>query len=203
MLTTLLITGFGPFPGAPSNPSGPLALWLARRRRPTLAGTRRIAHVFCTSYAAVERELPELVARHRPAAVLMFGLAARTRRLRIETRARNAVSMVFSDAERRKPAARTLAANGPTLLPARAPCASLWQSARATGVPAALSHDAGRYLCNALFWRALETAARQGGPRVVAFVHVPRLRRNLTLADLTRAGEAILLGVLAAARRQR
>jgi pyroglutamyl-peptidase len=159
--------------------------------------------VFRTSYAAVERELPELIARHRPDAILMFGLAARTRHLRIETRARNAVSLVFADAERRKPAARVLTVYGPTFLPARAPCASLLQAAHAAGVPAALSHDAGRYLCNALFWRALEAAARHGGPRVAAFVHVPRLRRNLTLDDLTRAGEAILLSVLAAARRQR
>jgi pyroglutamyl-peptidase len=203
MPTTLLITGFGAFPGAPSNPSGPLALRLAHRRRPAFADTRRIAHVFRTSYAAVERELPELVARHRPDAILMFGLATRTSHLRIETRARNVVSMVFADAERRKPAARTLAANGPTLLQVRAPGASVLQAARATGVPAALSHDAGRYLCNALFWRALEAAARHGGPPVVVFVHVPRLRRNLTLANLTRAGEAILLTVLSAARRQR
>jgi pyroglutamyl-peptidase len=64
-----------------------------------------------------------------------------------------------------------------------------------------LSRDAGRYLCNVLFWRALEAAIQRGGPRVVAFVHVPRLRPGLTIADLTRAGEAILLAVLAAARR--
>lgn len=203
MPATLLITGFGPFPGAPSNPSGPLALRLARLRRPALADTRRVAHVFRTSYAAVERELPVLVARHRPDAILMFGLSARTRHLRVETRARNAISVVFADAERHKPAARTLAANGPALRPARAPCAILLQAVRAAGAPAALSHDAGRYLCNALFWRALEAAAQEGGPRVAAFVHVPRLRRDLTLADLTRAGEAILLSILATARQPR
>ncbi len=203
MPTTLLITGFGPFPGAPLNPSGPLALRLARRRRPAFADTWRIAHVFRTSHVAVERELPELVARHRPDAVLMFGLAARTRHLRIETRARNAISPLFADADRCKPAARTLSAHALATMPVRAPWSRLLQAARAAGVPAALSHDAGRYLCNALFWRALETATRQGGPRVVAFVHVPRLRRDITPADLARAGEAILLSVLAAARRQR
>jgi pyroglutamyl-peptidase len=201
MPTTILITGFGPFPGAPFNPTWPLALRLARRRRPALAETRRVSHVFRTSYAAIAREFPALIARHRPAVILMFGLATRTRHLRIETRARNAVSLLFADADRRKPTARTLTPNGPALLPARAPYASLLQSARTARVPAALSHDAGRYLCNALFWRALEAAIQRGGPRVVAFVHVPRLRPGLTIADLTRAGEAILLAVLAAARR--
>ena len=53
-MTTVLITGFGRFPGAPFNPSGPLALALAKRRRPAFADVRRAVHVFQTSYAAVD-----------------------------------------------------------------------------------------------------------------------------------------------------
>ena len=34
MAITILITGFGPFPGAPFNPTEPLAQELARRRHP-------------------------------------------------------------------------------------------------------------------------------------------------------------------------
>jgi pyroglutamyl-peptidase len=80
-------------------------------------------------------------------------------------------------------------------------------AARASGVSAALSHDAGSYLCNYLCWRAAE-AGRGGGPRVIAFVHVPQVRRAqvrsrwpaLTLDDLTAAGEAIVRAALATAR---
>src|SRR5439155_124049 len=75
---TILLTGFGPFPGAPFNPTDALVRALAHVRHPRLAGTRRIAHVFATRYDTVDRELPALIARERPAAVLMFGLAART-----------------------------------------------------------------------------------------------------------------------------
>jgi pyroglutamyl-peptidase len=203
MSVTLLITGFGPFPGAPTNPTGPLALRLAHRRRPAFGDARRVAHVFRTSYAAVERELPALLAHHKPDAILMLGLAARTRHLRIETRARNTVSTVIPDADGRRPILPALSANARTSMPARAPTARLWQSARAAGVPARLSSDAGRYLCNALFWHALDAAARAGEPKVAAFVHVPQLRPDLTLARLTRAGEAILLGILAATRQPR
>ena len=38
----VLITGFGPFPGAPFNPSAALAKALACRRRPALAGIERV-----------------------------------------------------------------------------------------------------------------------------------------------------------------
>ena len=42
MTFTILLTGFGPFPGAPFNPTGPLVEHLARRRHPALAGVRRV-----------------------------------------------------------------------------------------------------------------------------------------------------------------
>ena len=44
------------------------------------AGTG-VAHVFRVTYEAVDRELPDLLARVKPDALLMFGLAGRTRRL--------------------------------------------------------------------------------------------------------------------------
>jgi pyroglutamyl-peptidase len=79
---------------------------------------------------------------------------------------------------------------------------ALLRAARMSGAPAALSQDAGRYVCNALFWRALE-ASRRGGPMLIAFVHVPRLRPGFGFTKLARAGEAILAEILAAARRPR
>ena len=72
MTATILITGFGPFPGAPYNPTQPLVRRLVRRRHPAFAGVRRIAHVFPVSYEAVDRELPALIAAkfHLDATVL-------------------------------------------------------------------------------------------------------------------------------------
>jgi pyroglutamyl-peptidase len=196
-VVTVLITGFGPFPGAPVNPSGPLAHALAQLRRPAFAGVTRIAHVFETSYAAVDRDLPKLLARHRPDIVLMFGLAARTPFIRIETRARNAVSVLFPDASGRIRGGGEIAPGGPDALPGRAPLTTLLAAARATRIPAHLSRDAGAYLCNYLYWRAL-AASRSG--TLAQFVHIPP-QRAIRHAALVRAGEAILLALLAARRR--
>jgi len=214
MPLTVLLTGFGPFPGAPANPTGALVEALARRRHPALAGVRRIAHVFTTSYAVVDRELPALIARERPDALVMFGLAARTKHIRIETRARNAISCVIPDAAGQRPRLAMIAPGAPANLPLRAPGQRLVAAARAVGLPAALSRDAGRYLCNYLCWRASEIAGTEGGPRIAAFVHVPKPRRadrmrtsarrkRFTSHDLLRAGEAIVVAALAAARASR
>jgi len=207
MTATILITGFGPFPGAAFNPTEPLAVELARRRHPAFANVRRVAHVFCVSYEAVDRDLPALIAREKPHAFVMFGLAGRTKHVRIETRARNVLTRLVPDADGQIPAAATIVPGAPVALSLRAPTHRLLMAARATGVPAALSHDAGSYLCNYLCWRAAE-AGRSGGPRLIAFVHVPQVRRAqvrsrwpaLTLDDLTQAGEAIVRVALAAAR---
>jgi pyroglutamyl-peptidase len=208
MTITVLLTGFGPFPGAPFNPTGPLVQTLARGHPRATAG-RRVAHVFRTSYASVDRELPERLHAVKPDALVMFGLASRSRRLRIETRAHNACSQSTPDADGRLPPAATIVAGGPDCLPLHAPARQLAAAARAAGMPAVTSRDAGRYLCNYLCWRASEAAARPGGPRIVAFVHVPPVGHertfpdtphpSFTMDDLVRAGEAIVCAALAAA----
>jgi pyroglutamyl-peptidase len=219
--TTILLTGFGPFPGAPFNPTGPLVTALARGRCPDLRGSRRVAHVFSTSYAAVDRELPGLLVRERPDVLLMFGLAPGARHISIETRACNALSGVVPDASGHLPAAGTIAAGAGATLALRLPAQRLVAAMRATGMAAALSRDAGSYLCNYLCWRAGEAAERKGGPRLTAFVHVPnvhatrvhlptahrlyrqRARPPSTFDDLIRAGEAIMRAVLSAAHTRR
>lgn len=211
MPCTILITGFGPFPTAPVNPTAQLVARLARTRRPALADTRLLAHVFTTSYRAVDSEFPRLLAAHAPDAILMFGLAARRRGLTIETRARNAISVLLADSGGSLAARRAILPGAPSARPFAPWVRKLVHAVGAQGLPARLSHDAGRYVCNYLCWQALDAAARQDGP-LVAFVHVPQLRRRgrplrssprQTLGEtaLLRAGEALLLAVAATARR--
>ncbi|MEJ2624861.1 MAG: pyroglutamyl-peptidase I [Pseudolabrys sp.] len=209
-MTTLLVTGFGPFPGAPFNPTTPLVKRLARLRRPGLATVRIVGHVFPTSFSAVERELPALIAKYKPDAILMFGLAGRAKRVRIETRARNALALL-PDVEGATVHRTKIAPGGPAALVMPAPAMRLLNAAHAARVPAVLSRDAGRYLCNYLSWRAAEAVTVKGGPRLAAFVHVPpvpRIQRpprpdkpHISQNDLARAGTALLMALGAAARR--
>jgi pyroglutamyl-peptidase len=134
MAATILVTGFGPFPGAPFNPTGPLVERLARLRRLALANEKFVLHIFPTSYAAVDRDLAKLIERHKPDALLMFGLAPRARTLRIETRARNTVSLL-PDAGGIALRRLTIAAGDPAALAMPAPARRLLAAVRAAGVP--------------------------------------------------------------------
>jgi len=142
---------------------------------------------------------------------LMFGLASRTPYVRVETRARNAVTALWPDADHARLRRRSITGDVDAL--AFGPhTARLLRAVIRTGIDARASRDAGSYLCNYLSWRAIEAARRKIGPRLVAFVHVPRLARGrsfrgkgtphrITLEELVDAGEAMLLEMMKLARQ--
>jgi pyroglutamyl-peptidase len=199
----ILITGFGPFPGAPFNPTEPLVARLLRLRRPAFDDVELTGHVFPVTYRDVDRELPQLLAKHRPQALLMFGLASRTPYVRIETRARNAVTTLWPDADHALIRKGSIS-GGADATRFGPHTAKLLRATVATGIDARASRDAGSYLCNYLSWRAIEATHGSDGPRLAAFVHVPLIARDgasqrkgaiprITLDQLVDAGEAVLL----------
>jgi pyroglutamyl-peptidase len=205
----VLVTGFGPFLGAPSNPTQQLVARLARLRRPATAALRLVTHILPTSYAAVDQQLPALIDKHQPDAIVMFGLAGRSKAIRIETLARNRIARVYPDIDRRIPQA-TRIVPGEGTRRGRAPFVRLAAAVRASGLPARLSRDAGTYLCNYGYWSALERRSRAVTPRLVVFVHVPNMRRRWrpsarlkspSLDQLLRAAQSIVIAAASSVQR--
>jgi len=206
----VLLAGFGRFPGAPFNPSAALVRTLARRQRPALADLSRSVHVFATEYAAVDGDLPKLFAA-KPDIVLIFGLAGRRRQICIETHARNAMSPLFPDVGGYRPPNAVIETGGPGARFGRAPFFRLIGAMRANKVPVRLSRDAGRYLCNYAYWRALQQAP-EGRP-LVQFVHIPAVapgrwsRRRLkghrspSFVQIVAAAERLLVALIAISKR--
>jgi pyroglutamyl-peptidase len=206
----VLITGFGPFPGAPFNPTQQLVARLAKLRRPAFDGVERASHIFNVTYGDVDRDLPRLLAEHRPDVLLMFGLAARTPHVRIETRARNAITTIWPDAGHTRIGLGKIAAGGTDALTFGPHTARLLRAALQTSVLAKSSRDAGRYLCNYLCWRAIEASMALSQPPLTAFIHVPLVPRGtvsrrkgvtrVSFEQLVDAGEAILFEMIRTAR---
>jgi pyroglutamyl-peptidase len=206
----VLITGFGGFPGARFNPTGRLVKKLARIRRPAFAKARIVTHVFSAHYAAVDRELPALIRQHRPDVILMLGLAARSKNLRVEIRARNALSILSADAQGFTPRHGAIRVGAPGDRRASTSSARVLAAARRFGVRTKLSRDAGGYVCNYLYWRALEYAERMSKPPLVQFVHVPQIQdggsrtqsaNRPSFAKLATALQALLAELISQARR--
>ncbi|GJE57817.1 MULTISPECIES: pyroglutamyl-peptidase I family protein [Methylobacterium] len=200
----LLVTGFGPFPGVPINPSATLARRIAaspRLRR--VMGTAPELLILTTSYSALSTELEPALAE-QPDAVLMIGIARRARCIRIEGRAVNRASRLFPDASGKVARQLTLDLDGPHERRS-AIAAQLRIPLRRVGAIA--SRDAGRYLCNASYYRVLS----EGCPAI--FLHIPplpdlsrrsgshRIRRRRPLDAWTDAIVESALVLLVRARR--
>ena len=89
----ILLTGFGPFPGAPENVSKWLVEALADTIPPSRLGCGLHGAVLPTEWVEVSRRGPDLLDRHKPRLVLHFGLNRRARGFRIEQFAHNRIEV--------------------------------------------------------------------------------------------------------------
>lgn len=167
----ILITGFGPFPRVRINPTTALARAVAMRLK--RAGLDARALIVETSYGSGLPALQAHLAATRPKAVLMLGLAARARFVRVELFARGHASPLHPDTTGATPRPAVV---GRSALPVRTtghPGEAL-AALRRRGIRSRLSASAGRYLCDACYAAALD--GRPAADTPALFVHVPWLR---------------------------
>ena len=197
-LPRLLLTGFGPFPGAPRNPTAEVVARIAAWGTGGRFGFEIVPHVFPTTWAAIDR-LGDLVAATRADVVLHLGLKRRARAIVVETCGRNRATVASVDAAGQAPPGVMLDADGPPRRAATLPVRRMAERIAGLGLAVEMSDDAGGYLCNGLLWRSLALA--EGRP--TGFLHLPPTRDltgperapSFTLDDLTRAVSAVI-GVL-------
>ena len=141
----------------------------------------------------------------------MFGLATRTPWCRIETRARNAVTQLWPDADHAAVVSRTIDPTAPATRRFGPHTQHLLQAAKATGIDVRSSINAGAYLCNYLSWRAIEAAECRPRSLLAAFIHVPKVPRDarsgkpeaISFEQLVDAGEVMLAALIQRARAAR
>jgi pyroglutamyl-peptidase len=188
----VLITGFGPFPGVPDNPSSWLAEALAAGAAPQ-ADAELHARVLPTEWQAVTF-MPDLYAALQPTLMIHFGVCQRAKELRIERFAHNRAAL-RADARGALPPGPTIRPEGHARFDTELPAAKLAAHLAACGLPATPSRSAGGYLCNYLYYHSLDWTERNGS--LALFVHIPPVE-NFGEAALLRAGREILRFTLAA-----
>lgn len=166
----LLVTGFGPFPGAPVNPTEKLVGRLADEAAEAFGASAFHAAVLRTEYRWSQEELERLASNFAPDVVVHFGLSERIATIHLECLGRNRVDASKPDACGFRPSSDLLAADGPATLSSTFPAEAILSALTQAGFAAALSDHAGAYVCNATLYRSLRIAPPT---RRVGFVHVP------------------------------
>jgi pyroglutamyl-peptidase len=161
----ILLTGFEVFGGHSANPSGKLALRLDGE----WIGPARVAgRVLPVSIAKLDEALDRAIAETKPVAIVAMGLAERESVVRLETTAYNELDFRIADNDgkkRRGPIDKA----GPEIRAATLPAKAIVKSLLDAGIPARLSDDPGRFLCNAALYGLLGRAERLP----CGFVHLP------------------------------
>jgi pyroglutamyl-peptidase len=140
----------------------------------------------------------------QPHVMIHFGVSEQAKNFRIEWSAHNRAAP-RPDARGALPASPVISAAGPDRLDTALPAAALARHLKTSGVAAVTSHSAGHYLCNFLYYHALDWAGRQPAPCHVLFVHIPPLSgRDGAFGEerLLHGAEEILRFVLAFASGQ-
>jgi pyroglutamyl-peptidase len=163
----ILLTGFAPWGKFRVNPSGVVAAELG-------------GEILPVDYGAAARRLRRLIRRRRPDAILMLGLAAGRKRISLEAVALNVDHHEEAGKQRRW--RRLIRPRGPLALKTRLPIDRIYRRLRQARLPAAISHHAGTFVCNRVFYEGLSSF---DGP--CGFVHVP----TFTVMSRPRQTEAI------------
>jgi pyroglutamyl-peptidase len=197
----ILITGFGPFPGAPVNPTQKLIETL-RADPSLLEGNGEIrTEILAVEYDTVPGRLTAFGAEFSPDIAIHFGLSARAEGFTLERLARNEIAADRPDNAGGQPRQACIVEGGagqPSTLPLAAIAAKVGEA----GLPHSWSDDAGGYLCNYVFYLSRSPHFPDFSPQISGFIHVPPLAgpdapaNAIAIADLV-AGAQIIAGTCA------
>lgn len=175
-----LVTAFEAYLG-PENATAELVASLEADWPSALAGLRgRVAfRVLPVDTATIATALDEALAELHPAGLVLLGQAPGRRRVELELRAVNRLDFPRPDNAGHQPRGEPIVPEGPDVLATTLPDpGGAVRALEEAGVPAATSEDAGRYLCNQVFY-----LARRAFPGPAGFVHVPVLPEQLREGD--------------------
>ena len=197
---TLLVTAFEPFGGETRNASLD-----AVARLPAQCGAVRIVRqTVPTAFGTSVKTVIEAIQREQPDAVLMVGQAGSRGILTPERQAVNRIRARIPDNAGVQPAEQPVVPGGSPCMQATLPVEEITRAIRDAGVPAAVSEDAGAFVCNQLLYGVLHDLSNRERPIPAGFLHVPRSEEQtegrqpaLPLAQIV-AGLTAAVGAVAA-----
>jgi len=202
-MSTVLVTGFGPYGNTPTNPAQLVAEALDGSR---IGGAEVVARIVpCVFFEAIDAAM-QAVGEVQPDIVVMLGEFGGRAMLTVERIAQNlndASRYGLADNAGKAPINERIVPDGPAAHYATLPIRAMVKAIRAAGIPADLSDAPGTLVCNHLMYGVLHGIAERGLPMRAGWIHLPALpsvaalEANLGMPSMTvetaRAGVAVAI----------
>ncbi len=188
-MASVLLTGFAPFGGESVNPSWQAVSQLAARRSDVAA-----VELPC-EFAASLPTLRAAMDLHRPDLVVCVGQAGGRPDVTPERVAINLIDARIEDNAGEQPVDVPVLPDGPNAYFSTLPVKACVAAIRKAGVPASVSHTAGTYVCNQVFYGLMHLLATDFPGVRGGFVHVPFSPQQV--ADSGRAAPSLAVDQVA------
>ncbi|EHK8983229.1 pyroglutamyl-peptidase I [Vibrio vulnificus] len=195
----ILVTGFEPFSGESLNPSLELVKVLTQKER------TNIEIIGCQVPVVRHQSIStviEAIEQHEPELVFMIGQAAGRAAITPERVAINLDDYRIEDNAGHQPVDEPIIATGPAAYFSTLPVKAITHTLQQAGIPCQLSHSAGTFVCNHLFYGIQHYL--QARPIRSGFIHIPLLpeqasasnQPSMSLETLARGLEMMIMTCL-------
>ncbi|HAS8566262.1 pyroglutamyl-peptidase I [Vibrio vulnificus] len=195
----ILVTGFEPFGGESLNPSLELVKVLTQKER------TNIEIIGCQVPVVRHQSIStviEAIEQHEPELVFMIGQASGRAAITPERVAINLDDYRIEDNAGHQPVDEPIIATGPAAYFSTLPVKAITHALQQAGIPCQLSHSAGTFVCNHLFYGIQHYL--QARPIRSGFIHIPLLpeqasasnQPSMSLETLARGLEMMIMTCL-------
>ena len=170
-MTTVLLTGFEPFDGDSINPSWECVQAL---HGTVIAGAQIVAVQLPCVFGQSTKALNKAIRKYRPDIVIAVGQAGGRTEITPERVAINLDDARIPDNAGKRPTDKAIARGGPAAYFSTLPVKAMVAALQEAGLPASVSHSAGTFVCNHVFYSLMAQQAQNGIDRC-GFIHIPFL----------------------------
>jgi pyroglutamyl-peptidase len=191
---SILVTGFEPFGGRARNPSEHVVRAIGKMHPPDSV----IAEILPVEYDAAHRRLEQLIDQHHPAAWIGFGLNQRAGAIVLERVAVNSDDATIADNSGDLRLGRPIDPSGADSYRSTLPLQRIADAMGHQHIPVSFSDSAGRFVCNHVFYQAINLLKRTNPSALAGFVHIPwpcdwdpqaQACHTVPLATIVKAGQ--------------
>ncbi|CAF1543601.1 unnamed protein product [Adineta ricciae] len=190
-IPVILITGFGPFRSVHKNPS-----WeVAQALKTYVQWTRPlhiITHQLQVTYDDVSKKIPDYWINYNPTLVVHIGVATGSKEVRMEKYACNTDYFHTDNNGSAPETGQCIKNDAPKVLLAQLPLSDICSRVRRqTPLPIVVSDNAGRYLCEYIYYQSLFIDSKR-----TIFIHIPDFDQNFTIENLAHTIQTIIYEAL-------